>query len=342
MPEPIEPPARILEGDSGANTIPVEVTNEEVSGRSAREGRSGLKLYTANEFDLFDFPPRRFLLEPLILQKSLSMVYAPRGCGKTLFSIGLGWAIATGGRFLRWTAEEPNPVLYVDGEMPAEDMQERLRNLGKSQGVKNDREGMFQIASWDAQGPEGSPPDLSTERGRTEIERQLRPGSLVVLDNVSCLLPTVRDNEADSWSPTQAWLLRLRRQGFSVLLVHHSGKSGAQRGTSRREDVLDLSISLARPADYSPEEGARFTLKFPKARHIFGEDVAEIEARYSTKPAGEAGKLEGWTWKPLQDSIAEQAQQLAAEGLPQREIAEQLGVSQSTVCRALKRIKCLT
>jgi putative DNA primase/helicase len=37
-----------------------------------------------------------------------------------------------------------------------------------------------------------------------------------------------------------------------LLIVHHTGKGGEQRGTSRREDVLDTSISLRRPADYAP------------------------------------------------------------------------------------------
>ena len=48
----------------------------------------------------------------------------------------------------------------------------------------------------------------------------------------------------------QAWLLRLRRQGVAVLLVHHAGRSGNPRGTSKREDVLDTVIQLKHPEDY--------------------------------------------------------------------------------------------
>ena len=33
----------------------------------------------------------------------------------------------------------------------------------------------------------------------------------------------------------------------TVLFVHHSGKGGQQRGTSRREDVLDTVIALRYP-----------------------------------------------------------------------------------------------
>jgi hypothetical protein len=65
----------------------------------------------------------------------------------------------------------------------------------------------------------------------------------------------------------QNWLLRLRRKGIAVLLVHHAGVNGRQRGTSRREDALDTVIALRRAADYSPEQGARFEIHIEKRAH---------------------------------------------------------------------------
>jgi putative DNA primase/helicase len=59
--------------------------------------------------------------------------------------------------------------------------------------------------------------------------------------------------------------LQLRRAGKSVILIHHAGKSGRQRGTSRKEDVLDTIISLRRPPDYSPDQGARFEVYYEKS-----------------------------------------------------------------------------
>jgi putative DNA primase/helicase len=66
------------------------------------------------------------------------------------------------------------------------------------------------------------------------------------------------------------WLLRLRRKGVAVLLIHNAGVNGKQRGTSRREDALDLVIGLRRPADYSSEQGARFEVHIEKARTLVG------------------------------------------------------------------------
>jgi hypothetical protein len=75
---------------------------------------------------------------------------------------------------------------------------------------------------------------------------------LLIVDNISTLCWTGSDNSAGSWTSMQEWILRLRRRGIAVLLMHHSGKSGGQRGTSRREDVLDTVIGLRRPEDYEP------------------------------------------------------------------------------------------
>jgi putative DNA primase/helicase len=42
----------------------------------------------------------------------------------------------------------------------------------------------------------------------------------------------LRENDSDAWSPIQQWLLQLRRRGLSVLIVHHAGKPGGQRGSA--------------------------------------------------------------------------------------------------------------
>lgn len=66
------------------------------------------------------------------------------------------------------------------------------------------------------------------------------------------------------------WLLSLRHTGYAIVLIHHAGKSGDQRGASRREDLLDTSIKLSLPKDDDDEmmdrQGAVFDLEFVKTR----------------------------------------------------------------------------
>jgi hypothetical protein len=78
---------------------------------------------------------------------------------------------------------------------------------------------------------------------QAEIESLLDGVELLVIDNLSSLTVGVRENDSDAWGEIQEWLLRLRRRGVSVLLIHHSGKTGGQRGSSRR-----IAVKLAQTA----------------------------------------------------------------------------------------------
>src|SRR6185437_13824590 len=88
------------------------------------------RLRCASELAATDLPPRELLLDPLISTQTLALLYGPRGIGKTFVALGIAWAAASGGSFLGWRARQPRRVLYVDGEMAAVDMRQRLAALG--------------------------------------------------------------------------------------------------------------------------------------------------------------------------------------------------------------------
>ena len=111
------------------------------------------------------------------------------------------------------------------------------------------------------------------------IEEAIQPGvRLLVLDNLSTLLRNGVENEAQSWQPTQDWLLRLRRKGITTMAVHHSGKSGDQRGTSKRLDVANTVLNL-NLQDGGDENKTVITLNFSKHRGFFGAEAASRRTR---------------------------------------------------------------
>ncbi|MEO5561369.1 MAG: AAA family ATPase [Dokdonella sp.] len=277
------------------------------------------------------FPPREMLLSPWLESQSLSMIYAWRGVGKTHVALGIAYALASGGEFLGWRARAPVSVLYLDGEMPGAALRERLANI-----VANAEEeaapGNLRFVTPDLQ-PNGIMPNLGTHEGQADIEQSLTDARVIVVDNLSCMVRGGKENEADSWLPVADWALRMRARGRSVIFIHHSGKNGQQRGTSKREDLLDVVIMLKRPADYSPDEGARFEVHFEKARSLHGQDVAPLEAALETLSSGKRS----WATRTVEDATDVQMIELATIGLPQAEIARELGVHRSTVLRALKK-----
>lgn len=172
-------------------------------------------------------------------------------------------------------------------------------------------------------------PDISTTRGQSLIEAQLDGGDLLVLDNLSCLARSGKENEGESWIPVQEWALRLRQQGISVLFLHHAGKGGQQRGTSRREDLLDTVIALRQPDDYSATQGLRAEIRFEKARGFFGDDARPFEVQMEIREGAALWRMAQERQKP----IADQAFELFEEGVSVRDVAQRLNLSKSRAGR---------
>jgi putative DNA primase/helicase len=301
--------------------------------RETKDSESKVRAITIADFLTLEFPPRENILSPCLPSQGLMMLHAVRGIGKTHVGLGIAVAVASGGEFLRWTAPEPRGVLYLDGEMPAVVMQERLSRIIAS--VEKEPVAPLRIITPDLQ-PHGMP-NISTEEGQADIEPHLNDINLVVVDNISTLCRGGRENEAESWLPVQEWALRLRARGLSVLFIHHAGKGGQQRGTSRREDVLDTVINLKHSGDYRPDQGACFEVHFEKARGIYGDDVKPFEAKLTTMPDG----TQQWAIKDLEDSLTEKVADLLGEGMSQNDIAGILDISQGTVSKHKRKAQAL-
>lgn len=309
----------------------------------AQEIKSSYKLrvVSVNEFLKMDIPPREMLLAPFLQKQGIAMLYAYRGVGKTHVALGTAYAVATGGTFLKWEAPTARKVIYIDGEMPAFAIQERLRKICEFSDHKLIDPDFFRLITPDLQ--DDVVPDLSTKEGRERIGEVIGDSDLIIVDNISTLLRSGNENEAESWQEAQDWALAQRRDGKSVLFVHHAGKTGNQRGTSKREDILDAVISLKRPEGYKPEQGACFEVHFEKARSFTGEDASPFLAELKEQSDGT------WRWETngiaavssiADDEIAVVAE-LKRQGLTIAEISKKTGLSKSKVETRLAKAKMM-
>ena len=284
-----------------------------------------LEALSIDEFLLRRFPPKEMILTPILPMKGLGLVFAPRGIGKTHFALGVAYAAFTGGTFLNWSAPQQRRVLLLDGEMPAATLQERLAAIVAKSPIEAPAGVGLRILAADI--CEFGLPDISTQNGQDELEPHLGDAELIIVDNISTICRSGRENESESWGIVQAWALKQRRAGRSVLFIHHAGKGGEQRGTSKREDVMDSVIKLSLPDDYSPADGARFIVSFTKSRGFMGPEAEPFEAALRD---GE------WSTRPLEDVRTARILELHSEGLSQRDIAKEVGCGVGTVNRTIK------
>lgn len=291
-----------------------------------------LRVVDIHEFLACELPPREEILSPWLLTQSLNLLYAWRGVGKTHVALGVAHAVASGSDFLGWKASKPRGVLYLDGEMPGPALQQRFAKIVAA-ADRQPAPGMLKIFTPDLQ--EFGVPDLATLEGQKLFNHCIDDSvELIIIDNLSSLARNGgNENEAESWSRIQAWALKMRQQGKSVLFVHHAGKGGNQRGTSKREDLLDTVICLKHPPDYQHDQGARFEVHFEKSRAQGGESISPIEAALVLAP----DNRQTWATRTVEASTLDRVIELANEGLSQVEIAIELNVNRSTVSRAWRK-----
>ena len=292
--------------------------------------KSKLKAIDMGSFNRLIIPNRKEMLEPWLLEASINMVFADRGLGKTFFCLSSAIAVANGGEFLTYQAKEAFPVLYLDGEMQAPLMQQRLRMLSGGANTV----APLQIYTPDVQELD-EVPDLATKAGQDMIDELIETlgAKAIFIDNISTFMRTGSENEAESWSLVQPWLIKQRKHGRAIVLVHHANKEGKQRGTHKKEDVMDAVIQLKRPDDFVVgEDATRLVVSFTKARHLYGEQVQELEATLIT----EDNKLV-WQCK-VADGQFQEVVRLLKEGLlKQNDIADAVGITKGTVSKWKQR-----
>jgi AAA domain/Toprim-like len=236
-----------------------------------------------SELLAIQIPPRQLIIKDWLREGDLGFIFAYRGTGKTWLSVALMSALAEGLVCGPWNVHEGKqwPVLYVDGEMPADDIRGRIKainggevpdnfHLFNHEILYNQSELVINLAS------------ATDQRLITKVcaEKRIK---VLVLDNLGCLFTGVGENDADEWEKVLPWLLELRRAKVTVIIIHHTGVNTTRmRGTSKREDAAAWVMRLDDKKEGTDEPGAKFITRFIKYR---GSEVV-LDYEWTIKPTG--------------------------------------------------------
>ena len=225
---------------------------------------------------LLDTPmaDRRWLLSPWLREQESVLVWAAPGVGKTMLTLSLALAIAGGGSLLGWSAPRPARVLFIDGEMPLDDLKGRLGILaGAVEGIDlAAARANLTILARHHQDPDTPFPDFGAENQQDQVINLIRSyhPDVVILDNLSTLATMDDENGAAETQRVVRLLTRLKQARIATVVVHHSGKNGkAYRGSSMLATTFEAIIGLTKEpgADALDASGtARFNIEWSKFR----------------------------------------------------------------------------
>lgn len=283
-----------------------------------------------------DFPESRQLLGP-IRNESVIIGAGGPGFGKTNLALAISYALCSGRDFIGWSAPDKYSVLFIDGEMSGRQLQDRLSLYP----FPDDREPLHIVnaISWAArQGMEH--PNLADPNWQTAICEWACGRDVVMLDNVVSLVsvPGLSFSSDEFWRTVLPLNLRLRAMGCTVIWWDHVNAEGRPFGTRTKEWGADLVFTLKeneRSVFYEDCPGVAFTLSFRKVRGAKGREHQDIDCEMRPDEGGKAV----WTWRATKVAEIDQAVELRASGMTQREIAQEMGISVGKVNKLLKTPK---
>jgi len=297
----------------------------------------------------------RPILWPWLTGGRITEIYSARGVGKTMLGVILSVALtresynAEENDIGPWRVDRPCGVLYVDGEMLLYDLKDRTLRLAAPRGPERAASPLA-ILSSDKFAGSGASADLSGINITKAEWRDTIYSILVehprikvlILDNLSALMPGVDENSKQDWDPVNQWLLTIRRLGVASIFMHHAGKGNQQRGTSAREDALDTVIKLTRPTGHKYGDMCSFNVRFEKQRHLpSGAASATRSFSLSLVQVDEEGNL---AWRESETRTTDKKTLAMAgifDGMPTQEAMERSGLSASRMSQLRKEMRDL-
>ena len=299
-----------------------------------------------------DLKPRK-QLHPLVIESGYTFLYGPTGAGKSLFCFGLLEAMLNNKP--DWAGydivNKANKVLYIEGEMAAQEIKERVETL-------TDLEpGQFDVYARNLNhNPLHGDLDINDQVFQNSIKYAVDKNGydVIILDSLQYLALGVNEDKSSDFVNINRFISDLKGLGCSVILVHHTGNDPKrQRGTSAHKDGADIVVRLE-PKKTTKERTTRIkavvekdrsgvvqtkdrikTIEVTKSKDLFGKSTYRAAAPQSNPKDGLAELSE--------EKISEftKISQLLNEGLKRKDIAKELDLPERTLYSRIKEMKNL-
>lgn len=272
------------------------------------------------------------IVGPWLTERNLVLLYGPYGSGKSTISLGLAHAAATGAPIFRdaWQPHRPYRVCYCDSEMGRQAWKTKLSQIDSASRVSLSGECLKFICSEDMG---GGCWNLSDPEAQKILYQEFLSFDLIIIDNLIdfSMRLTRFDDDIMIWRRIEVFLKQLRDEGKTVIVVHHSGKSGDQIGTSEHRKAMDTVVKLTPNMD--PEfQGLKVDMHFEKSRWFFGSAIQPLRIEYGKETDSEK---QFWRTITLKEAQGEWANRKKKMGWTHNDLCKTLMINESQLKEVL-------
>lgn len=301
------------------------------------------RLFTLTRADHIERKPTDWLIRGYLVRDTLAGLIAPPGACKSFLAVDWACRVATG---TDWYGREvkPGAVFYLAGE-GQRGLRKRMDGWEIANGVSLQGAPLFVASSLPFLCDEGNAQEtleIIEEMADTIFFDKGTEPALIVVDTVARAMNGANENSAEDMGRFVASLDLLRRQwGATVLTVHHTGHQAADRGRGSSNYGASLDSDF-----YLTAKGDQVLLTSgPKAKDWRPPPpVTLTRVEVEVEVPGEDGEPVRETTLTLHDAPGQmmdtaqrdKAVELGRQGMSQRQIAEAIGASKSSVQRWLK------
>lgn len=266
-----------------------------------------------------DYAPRGPVVGRLITEASLNMIFGPTGSGKSYLALSIAASVMLCRPLLGFACPTARSVYYVDSEMGERYFIPTLKRVIPDSDMNCLSARQFAYRSY-SENEDCRSWNISHPAYQAKYEKEIENFDVIIFDNLSGLTRPVSNHDGDlsQWQRIQPWFVRLRDKGKTIILLHHAGKSGDQRGHSDKEDPMDNVLKLV-PFEAA---GLGIEIRIKKGRDLKPHEKRSIRAEGVFSDTGLF-----WHWEYANDAVESRVERMHVLKVPKSAIAQETGLS---------------